>query len=114
MNHMISIEEALMANDKVIGACVLVFVILSFVAWAFIVRRERRVKKLIRRAVAKAQKEALSQCHDKALDNFMHWMDCRIELKKTQAELQEIRRKYNTLHAAAEGCPGVTAAKIEN
>ena len=114
MNHMISIEEALMANDKVIGACVLVFVILSFVAWAFIVRRERRVKKLIRRAVAKAQKEALSQCHDKALDNFMHWMDCRIELKKTQAELQELRRKYNTLHAAAEGCPGVTAAKIEN
>ena len=114
MNHMISIEEALMANDKVIGACVLVFVILSFVAWALIVRRERRVKKLIRRAVAKAQKEALSQCHDKALDNFMHWMDCRIELKKTQAELQELRRKYNTLHAAAEGCPGVTAAKIEN
>ena len=114
MNHMISIEEALMANDKVIGACVLVFVILSFVAWALIVRRERRVKKLIRRAVAKAKKEALSQCHDKALDNFMHWMDCRIELKKTQAELQELRRKYNTLHAAAEGCPGVTAAKIEN
>lgn len=114
MNHMISIEEALMANDKVIGACVLVLVILSFVAWALIVRRERRVKKMIRRAVAKAQKEALSQCHDKALDNFMHWMDCRIELKKTQAELQELRRKYNTLHAAAEGCPGVTAAKIEN
>ena len=114
MNHMISIEEALMANDKVIGVCVLVLVILSFVAWALIVRWKRRVKKLIRRAVAKAQKEALSQCHDKALDNFMHWMDCRIELKKTQAELQELRRKYNTLHAAAEGCPGVTAAKIEN
>ena len=113
MNHMISIEEALMANDKVIGVCVLVLVILSFVAWALIVRRERRVKKLIRRAVAKAKKEALSQCHDKALDNFMHWMDCRIELKKTQAELQELRRKYNTLHAAAEGCPGMTAARIE-
>lgn len=112
MNHTISIEEALMANDKVIGACVLVLVILSFVAWAFIVRRERRVKKLIRRAVAKAQKEALSQCHDKALDNFMHWMDCRIELKKTKAELQELRKKYDLLYQAAEGCPGVTRAKI--
>ena len=114
MSNMITIEEAIQSNNKVIGICFLVFILASFVAWAFTIRRERRVKKLIRRAVAKAQKEALSQCHDKALDNFMHWMDCRIELKKTQAELQELRRKYNTLHAAAEGCPGVTAAKIEN
>ena len=114
MSNMITIEEAIQSNNKVIGICFLVFILASFVAWAFTIRRERRVKKLIRRAVAKAQKEALSQCHDKALDNFMHWMDCRIELKKTQAELQELRRKYNTLHAAAEGCPGRTAAKIEN
>lgn len=112
MNHMISIEEALMANDKVIGACVLVFVILSFVAWALIVRRERRVKKLIRRAVEKAEAKARDEFHDKSLENFMRWMDCRIELKRTKAELHELRKKYDLLYQAAEGCPGVTRAKI--
>lgn len=115
---MITIEEAIQTNNKVIGICFMVLVLLSFVAWVVTIRRERRVKKLIRRAVTKAEartrEETAAQCHEKALENFMHWMDCRIELKKTKAELQELRRKYNTLHAAAEGCPGVTAAKIKN
>lgn len=118
MSNMITIEEAIQSNNKVIGICFLVFILASFVAWAFTIRRERRVKKLIRRAVAKAEaraaEEAKGTIHDQSLDNFIRWMDCRIELKKTKAELQELRRKYNTLRAAAEGCPGVTAAKIEN
>lgn len=118
MSNMITIEEAIQSNNKVIGICFLVFILGSFVAWAFTIRRERRVKKLIRRAVAKAEaraaEEAKGTIHDQSLDNFIRWMDCRIELKKTKAELQELRRKYNTLRAAAEGCPGVTAAKIEN
>lgn len=114
MNTMIPIEEAIQANNKTIGVCLLAFVLLSFVAWVFTIRRERRMKKRIKKAVAKAVQGTHSEWHDKALENFMHWMDARIELKKTKAELQELRRKYNTLHAAAEGCPGVTAAKIKN
>ena len=118
MSNMITIDEAIQANDKVIAICVLVFVLLSFVAWVVTIRRERRMKRRITKAVTKAEARAIErtrqECHEKALDNFIHWMDTRIELKKTQAELQELRRKYNTLHAAAEGCPGVTAAKIEN
>lgn len=116
MSNMITIDEAIQANDKVIAICVLVFVLLSFVAWAFTVRRERRVKKLIRRAVTKAEartrEETAAQCHEKALDNFIHWMDTRIELKKVTRERDELRRKYDLLRAAAEGCPGVTSAKI--
>ena len=116
MSNMITIEEAIQSNNKVIGICFLVFILASFVAWAFTIRRERRVKKLIRRAVAKAEaraaEEAKGTIHDKSLDNFIRWMDCRIELKKTKAELQELRRKYDLLRAAAEGCPGITTAKI--
>ena len=116
INGMISIEEAIQANNRVIGICFLVFILASFVAWAFTIRRERRVKKLIRRAVTKAEartrEETAAQYHEKALDNFIHWMDTRIELKKVTRERDELRRKYNLLRAAAEGCPGVTSAKI--
>ncbi|MBQ1791527.1 MAG: hypothetical protein II008_15230 [Oscillospiraceae bacterium] len=112
MNTMIPIEEAIQANNKTIGVCLLAFVFLSFVAWVFTIRRERRMKKRIKKAVAKAVQGTHSEWHDKALENFMHWMDCRIELKKTKAELHELRKKYDLLHQAAEGCPGVTRAKI--
>ena len=60
MSNMITIEEAIQSNNKVIGICFLVFIMASFVAWAFTIRRERRVKKLIRRAVAKGRKRL---CH---------------------------------------------------
>lgn len=113
---MISIEEAIQSNNRVIGICFLVFILASFVAWAFTIRRERRVKKLIRRAVAKAEararEETREECHEKALDNFIHWMETLRELKKTQKERDELKRKYDILYQAAEGCPGMTAAKI--
>ena len=123
MNGMVSIEEAIRSNNKVIGICILTFVILSFVAWVFTVRRERRVKKLIRRAVTKAEararEETREECHEKAIDNFIHWMETLRELRKTRGELQaardeaaDIRRKYDLLSKSAEGCPGVTRAKI--
>lgn len=116
MNNMITIDEAIQANDKVIAICVLVFVILSFVAWVVTIRRERRMKRRIRKAVAKAEVRTRAACHeeyhDKVIDNFMHWMDTRIELKKVTRERDELRRKYDLLRAAAEGCPGVTSAKI--
>lgn len=123
MNGMVSIEEAIRSNNKVIGICLLTFVILSFVAWVFTVRRERRVKKLIRRAVTKAEararEETREECHEKAVDNFIHWMDTLRELRKTRGELQaardeaaDIRRKYDLLSKSAAGCPGVTRAKI--
>ena len=113
---MITIEEAASSYDTLIGIFILSFVILSFVAWIFTIRRERRMRKRIRKAVVKAEARTRAECHEeyheKSLDNFMHWMDTRIELKKTKAELQELRRKYDLLRAAAEGCPGVTSAKI--
>ena len=113
IHEMIPIEEAIQANNKTIGICLLAFVILSFVAWVFTIRRERRMKKRIKKAVAKAVQGTHSEWHEKALENFMHWMDTRIELKKVKRERDELRRKYEILYAAAEGCPGVTAAKIE-
>ena len=109
----IPIEEAIQANNKTIGICLLAFVILSFVAWVFTIRRERRMRKRIKKAVAKAVQGTHSEWHDKALENFMHWMDARIELKKTKRERDELRRKYEILYKAVEGCPGVTAARIE-
>lgn len=116
MSNMITIDEAIQANDKVIAICVLVFVLLSFVAWVFTIRRERRMKRRITKAVTKAEARAIErtrqECHEKALDNFIHWMDTRIELKKVTRERDELRRKYDLLRAAAEGCPGVTSAKI--
>jgi hypothetical protein len=116
MINMITIDEAIQANDKVIAICVLVFVILSFVAWVVTIRRERRMKRRITKAVTKAEARAIErtrkECHEKALDNFIHWMDTRIELKKVTRERDELRRKYDLLRAAAEGCPGVTSAKI--
>ena len=111
--EMIPIEEAIQANNKTIGICLLAFVILSFVAWVFTIRRERRMKKRIQKAVEKAVQGAECEWHDKALENFMRWMDARIALKKATLERDELRRKYDILYAAAEGCPGVTAAKIE-
>lgn len=117
--NMVSIEEAIQANDRVIGIFLVTFVILSFVAWAFTIRRERRVKKLIRRAVKKALEEAKDELHEKSLENFMHWMDTRRELRKTKGELQaardeaaDYRRKYDLLCKSAAGCPGVTGVKI--
>ena len=120
---MITIEEAIQANNKVIGICFMLLVLLSFVAWVVTIRRERRVKKLIRRAVAKAEararEETREECHEKALDNFIHWMETLRELRKTRGELQaardeaaDIRRKYDLLSKSAAGCPGVTRAKI--
>lgn len=116
MNNMITIDEAIQANNKVIAICVLVFVLLSFVAWVVTIRRERRMKRRISKAVTKAEARAIErtrqECHEKALDNFMRWMDTRIELKKVTLERDELRRKYNLLRASVEGCPGVTSAKI--
>lgn len=113
---MITIEEATSSYDALIGIFILSFVILSFVAWIFTIRRERRMRKRIRKAVVKAEARAIErtrqECHEKALDNFIHWMDTRIELKKVTRERDELRRKYDLLRAAAEGCPGVTSAKI--
>ena len=113
LHEMIPIEEAIQANNKTIGICLLAFVILSFVAWVFTIRRERRMNRRIKKAVAKAVQGTHSEWHEKALENFMHWMDTRIELKKVKRERDELRRKYEILYAAAEGCPGVTTAKIE-
>ena len=116
MNNMITIEEAIQANDKVIAICILVFVLLSFVAWVATIRRELRMRRRITKAVTKAEARAIErtrqECHEKALDNFIRWMDTRIELKKVTRERDELRRKYDLLRAAAEGCPGVTSAKI--
>ena len=119
MSQMISIGEAIQANNRVIGICVLVFVILSFIAWAFTVQRERRVKQLIRRAVEKAEAQAGKEYHEKAIENFMHWMDTRRELRKTKDELlaaqdeaADLRRKYDLLQRSVAGCPGVTGVKI--
>lgn len=113
---MITIEEAIQSNDKVIGICMIALAILSFAALWYVIRCEAMTKKRIRKAVAKAEAETRAECHqeyhDKNLDNFMAWMDARIELKKTKAELHELRKKYDLLHQAAEGCPGVTRAKI--
>lgn len=123
MSNMITIEEAIQSNNKVIGICFLVFILASFVAWVFTIRRERRVKKLIRRAVAKAEaraaEEAKGTIHDQSLDNFIRWMEARRELRQAKDELQEARdeaadyrRKYELLSKSAAGCPGVTRAKI--
>ena len=113
---MITIDEAIQANNKVIAICVLVFVLLSFVAWVVTIRRERCMKRRITKAVTKAEARAIErtrqECHEKALDNFIRWMDTRIELKKVTRERDELRRKYDLLRAAAKGCPGVTSAKI--
>lgn len=123
MNNMITIDEAIQANDKVIAICVLVFVLLSFVAWVVTIRRERRMKSRITKAVTKAEARAIErtrrECHEKALENFIRWMDTLRELRKTRGELQaakdevaDIRRKYDLLSKSAAGCPGVTRAKI--
>ena len=116
MSNMITIDEAIQANDKVIAICVLVFVLLSFVAWVVTIRRERRMKRRITKAVTKAEARAIErtrqECHEKALDNFIRWMETLRELKKTQKERDELKRKYDILYQAAEGCPGMTAAKI--
>ena len=111
--EMIPIEEAIQANNKTIGICLLAFVVVSFVAWVFTIRREKRMNRRIKKAVDKAVVNYRAEDHEKALDNFMHWMDTRIELKKVKRELDELQRKYDILYKAAEGCPGVTAAKIE-
>lgn len=118
MNNMITIDEAIQANDKVIAICALVFVLLSFVAWVVTIRRERRMKRRITKAVTNAEERAIErtrqECHEKALDNFIHWMETLRELKKTQKERDELKRKYDILYQAAEGCPGMTAARIKN
>lgn len=117
MNNMITIDEAIQANNKVIAICVLVFVLLSFVAWVVTIRRERRMKRRITKAVTKAEARAIErtrqECHEKSLDNFIRWMEALRELRKAKAELDQLRRKYDLLRAAAEGCPGVTSAKIK-
>ena len=113
----IPIEEAIQSNNKVIGVCLLAFVILSFVAWVLTIRRERmmknRIKKAVYKAVTKAVEDTKAECNERALENFMHWMDTRIELKQVNRELDELARKYEILYKAAEGCPGVTAARIK-
>ena len=114
---MIPIDEAIRANDKVIGICFLVLVILSMSAWIFTIRRERRMQKRVTKAVTKAVAEAVdktrAECHEKALENFIRWMDTLRELRKTQRERDELQRKYDLLYKAAEGCPGMTAAMIK-
>jgi hypothetical protein len=123
MSNMITVGEAIRSNNKVIGICLLTFVILSFVAWAFTVRRERRVKKLIRRAVAKAEartrEKTAAQCHEKALDNFIHWMETLRQLRITREELRavkeenaDLKRSNELMKKTAAGCPGMTAVKI--
>ena len=118
MIEMIPIEEAILANDKVIAICLVTFVVLSFVAWVCTIRRERRMNRRIKKAVDKAVENTRTECrtedHEKSLENFMHWMDTLRELKKTQKERDELRRKYEILYKAAEGCPGVTAGRIKN
>lgn len=114
---MIPIEEAIQANNKVIGIFFLVFVFFSFAAWVCTIRRERRmnhrIRKAVDKAVTKAVEDTKAECNEKSLENFIHWMDTRIELKQVKRERDELRRKYEILYKAAEGCPGVTAARIK-
>lgn len=118
MNNMITIDEAIQANNRVIGICFMVFILVSIIAWVATIRRERRMRQRIQRAVTKAEtrtrERTQEECHEKALENFIRWMEALRELRKTKAELDQLRRKYNLLYQAAEGCPGVTAGKIEN
>lgn len=117
IGQMIPIEEAIRANDKVIGICFLALVVFTFVAWIFTIRRERRMGRRIKKAVAKAvastRAQVYDECHEKALENFINWMEALRELRKTQKERDELKRKYEILYKSAEGCPGVTAARIE-
>lgn len=117
VQKMIPIDEAILANDKVIGICFLAFVVFTLFAWIFTIRRERRmklrIKKAVDKAVTKAVEDTKAECNEKSLENFIHWMDTRIELKKVKRERDELKRKYEILHKAAEGCPGVTAARIK-
>ena len=113
---MISIEQAAQANDRTIGAMLLIFALFAIVTLAVALNRRRRVTRRIRKAVDKAVTKAVedtrAECNEKSLENFIHWMDTRIELKKVTRERDELRRKYDLLRAAAEGCPGITTAKI--
>ena len=114
---MISIEQAAQANDRTIGALLLIFALFAIVTLVVALNRRRRVNRRIRKAVDKAVTKAVedtkAECNEKSLENFIHWMDTRIELKQVKRERDELRRKYEILYKAAEGCPGVTAARIK-
>lgn len=118
MNTMIPIEEAIQANDRTIGAMLLIFALFAIVALVVTLNRRRmvnrRIRKAVDKAVTKAVEDTKAECNEKSLENFIHWMDTRIELKKVKRERDDLKRKYEILYKAAEGCPGVTAAKIEN
>ena len=114
---MIPIEEAIQANDRTIGAMLLIFALFAIVALVVTLNRRRimnrRIRKAVDKAVTKAVEDTKAECNEKSLENFIHWMDTRIELKKVKRERDELKRKYEILYKAAEGCPGVTAARIK-
>lgn len=102
------IEELTKQNDRVIGLCIILLVVVIGLAWAYCVAYSNRQREIAKRTVAKAEMKFRAQCKDELKHaGAMHLVekfDLMKELRETKAELMKATKELTELRELAEAC----------
>lgn len=122
--ELITVDEAIRSTDTIIGMSILLIVMIAFIMWLMVISHTRIIKKRTVKQIAEAEEAIRKQCsiEAKAREDklFRKWMDTRLALRKTTAELDEVNaafkelsKKYDSLAETAKNCPAYgTVGKI--
>lgn len=102
------IEEMARQNDRVIGLCVVLLVVVIGLAWMYCMAYTNRQKEITKKTVAKAEAKIRQQCKDEIRHaGAMHLVekfDLAKELRDTKAQLQQATKELTELRELANAC----------
>ena len=102
------IEEMARQNDRVIGLCVVLLVVVIGLAWMYCTAFSNRQKEIAKKTIAKAETKIRQQCKDEIRhEGARHFVEKYYlikELKETKAQLQAATKELSELRELANAC----------